>query len=168
MQLKSKRVLILLTLALMLLLSQAFYAQDNLENVQKKLAEISQILNKATLEGDYETLINCHTDDAIVKPDFVPAIKGKRALREQYEKNKKAGAKIHSFSATTEDMWIRGDEVYERGTFGMAASSKESAKPVAVYGSYFQIWLRQADGAYKIKYLIWNLDFDPYKGNSEN
>ena len=161
----SKRLAVIWAMALVLLMNNAFYAQDNLQQVQKKLEEISQILNKATLEGDYETLLSCHTDDAIIKPDFSPAIKGKRALREQYEKNKREGGKIHSFSATTEDMWIRGDEIYERGTFGMAASSKGSPKPVAVYGSYFQIWLKQADGSYKIKYLIWNLDFDPYKAN---
>jgi len=139
------------------------YSQESLAAVQHKLEEIGQILNKATLEGDYETLLKYHTDDAIIKADLRPVIKGKSTLREEYEKNKKVGAKIHSFSTTTEAMWICGDEVYERGTFGQTASYKDSSKPIAIYGSYFQIWLKQPDGSYKIKYIIWNLDFNPYE-----
>lgn len=158
-----KLTVITLMLTMIVLMNVVGLTQETLASVQHKLEEIGQILNKATLEGDYETLLKYHTDDAIIKADMRPAIKGKSALREEFEKNKKAGARVHSFSTATEAMWICGDEVYERGTFGQTASYKDSPKPIAVYGSYFEIWLKQTDGSYKIKYLIWNLDFNPYE-----
>ncbi len=45
----------------------------------------------------------------------------------------------------------------------MSFSSKEKPQPEATYGSYFQIWEKQEDDSYKVAYLIWNLDYIPFK-----
>ena len=76
-------------------------------------------------------------------------------------KTKKIGLKYHSFSGTPEDIWECEKFVYERGKFGMSVSSKDHPKPLAYHGSYFTIWQKENDGSLKIKYVIWNLDFNP-------
>jgi hypothetical protein len=43
----------------------------------------------------------------------------------------------------------------------MSYSYKGHPKPDALYGSYFTVWQKENDGSLKIKYLIWNLGFDP-------
>jgi ketosteroid isomerase-like protein len=138
-------------------------AQDELQEAVKQTKEINRIIEKAVKESDYETVLKYHTEDVIIKPDFVEAIKGKAELREQYRQNKKIGLKIHAYDGVVEAMWICGDKVYERGIFGMSFSSTERPQPEAAYGSYFQIWEKQEDNSYKVAYLIWNLDYNPFK-----
>ena len=140
-------------------------AQDLSVEKSQKLEEIGILLEKAMIDSDYETIIEYYTDDVIIMPGFNPAIKGINALKNAFEKNKKKGIMYHSFTATAEKRWGRGNEIFEYGTFGMAISSKETSQPKAYYGSYFQIWQEYEDGSLKIKYNIWNLDFNPFDHN---
>ncbi len=125
------------------------------------LQGIRSVLDKAILDSDYETILKYHTDDVIIMANFRPAITGKKEMREQYKKDKKAGVKLHAFNGKPEKMWEIGNEVYEYGTYGLAVSSKDTEHPSAFYGSYFMIWEKQPDSTYLVKYLITNLDHKP-------
>jgi ketosteroid isomerase-like protein len=133
------------------------------DDFKKTLREINSVMDKAILDGDYETLLKYHTDDVIIMGNFRPAIRGKNEMREQYKKDKKAGVKLHAFNGKPEKMWASGEEVFEYGTYGLAVSSKDTEYPYAFYGSYFLIWEIQPDSTYLIKYLITNLDHKPYE-----
>ena len=130
-------------------------------NFKSTLQGIRSALDKAILDSDYETILKYHTDDVIIMANFRPAIKGKKEMREQYKKDKKAGVKLHAFNGKPEKIWESGDEVYEYGTYGLAVSSKDTEHPYAFYGSYFMIWEKQPDSTYLVKYLITNLDHKP-------
>jgi len=168
--------ILLITILIILLISCNNPGEESKENLQQEkkvvlenadfkstLQEINKVLDKAVLDGDYETILKYYTDDVILMPSFEPAIRGKDALREEYKKNKKAGVKYHAFNGKPEKMWACGNEVFEYGKFGLAVSSKETEYPYAFYGSYFMIWEKQPDSSYLIKYLITNLDHKPYK-----
>ena len=129
--------------------------------LKEAIDSIDGILDRVMLSGDYETMLKYYADDIIVSPGLNPTAKGKAAIKEAYEKNRKEGVKYHSFSGTIEDIWESGDKGYERGTFGMSFSYKDQPKPVAYYGSYFTIWQKEKDESLKIKYVIWNLGFNP-------
>ncbi|UCH65449.1 MAG: hypothetical protein JSW63_12730 [Ignavibacterium sp.] len=109
------------------------------DDFKSTLKEINQVMDKAILDGDYETLLKYYTDDVIVMPIFEPAIRGKKELREAYKKNKKAGVKYHAFNGNPEEMWSCGKEVFEYGKFGLALSTRETEYPSAYYGSYFML-----------------------------
>jgi ketosteroid isomerase-like protein len=138
-------------------------AQTLLAEKNQKLEEIGKLLEKAMIDGDYKTILEYYTDDVIIMPGLNPAIKGISALKNAYEKNKRKGIKYHSFTANAKKRWQCGNEIFSMGTFGMAVSSKETSQPKAYYGSYFQIWQEYEDGSFKIKYNIWNLDFNPFE-----
>lgn len=150
-------------LSLSCLLIGFVHGSDKTQELQKKLEAYGDILTKAVLDGDFETILSFHTDDVIIMPDLQPMIKGIKSLREGYEENKRKGVKYHSYSATTQDIWQCGDQIFHRGTFGASISSYESAQPIAFYGSYFSIWEKQRDESYKIKFMIWNLDYNPWE-----
>jgi len=156
------KIIICLALCLFIFIP-ALRAQSIAPDIEKKLNEIGESMAKATLAGDHKILLKNFTDDVVVMPDFKPAIKGIKELTKQYEEDKKMGAKYHSFTGNVEKRWQHGDEIFERGTFGMAVSTKASKHPQAYYGSYFQIWERQSDGSFKISFTIWNLDFNPFE-----
>ena len=130
-------------------------------NLKEKLEKINRKLEKAVLEGDYDSILPYYTEDVIISPAFQPSVKGKEDIREIYKKNKKLGLKYHSFSGTLEDVWECDKFVYERGKFGMSVSYKDHPKPVAYYGTYFTIWQKESGDSLLIKYVIWNLDFNP-------
>ena len=127
-----------------------------------KIEKLNKSIEKSILAGDYESLLPYYTDDIIISFALSPPVKGKEAIKEIYKRNKKKGIKHHSFSSTPEDIWECSDKIYERGKFGTSLSSNDHPKPIAYYGSYFTIWQKDKDNSLKIKYLIWNLDFNPY------
>lgn len=137
--------------------------EKNEEGIKEKLERINKEIEKLILSGNYNDILPYYTDDIILCPDFQSAIKGKDAIKAIYDENKKKGLRHHSFSGTIEETWECENMIYERGTFGMSVSSKEHPKPLAYYGSYFTIWKKTNDGSVKIKYIIWNLDFNPCK-----
>jgi len=130
-------------------------------SLKAELDSINNILDKAMLSGNFEAMLPYYAEDIIVSPGLNPTVKGKAAVKEGYEKNRKDAVKYHSFSGTTEEIWECEDRIYERGTFGMSFSYKDHPKPIGYYGSYFTIWQRDKDGSLKIKYVIWNLGFNP-------
>src|SRR4030065_1806813 len=130
-------------------------------SLKAEIDSINNLLDKAMLSGNFEAMLPYYAEDIIVSPGLNPTARGKSAVKEGYEKNRKDGVKYHSFSGTIEDMWESGDKIYERGTYGMSCSYKDHPKPIAYYGSYFTIWQRESDGSLKIKYVIWNLGFNP-------
>jgi ketosteroid isomerase-like protein len=130
-------------------------------SLKAEIDSINNILDKAMLRDNFEAMLPYYAEDIIISPGLNPTAKGKTAIKESYEKNRKDGVKYHSFSGTTEEIWECGDRVYERGTFGMSFSYKDHPKPIGYYGSYFTIWQREEDGSLKIKYVIWNLGFNP-------
>ncbi|MBI9071316.1 MAG: hypothetical protein JEY94_06940 [Melioribacteraceae bacterium] len=136
-------------------------AQNISEKTEVKLNKLQTIMERATLDGKLLSIVKYYADDVIIMPGFNPAIKGKDALSEAYKRDIDQKLKYHSFSGNVEKRWQNGNEIFERGTFGMAVSSKNSVKPKAYYGSYFQIWNVESDDNIKISFVIWNLDFNP-------
>lgn len=157
------RIRLLLSIALIISFRAAnVQAQDDVKEVKAKLTEINKKIEAAVLQGDYESLLAWYTDDIIIDHPLEPPVKGKNAVREQYKRNRKEGVKYHSFSGTIQDLWVCGDRVYERGTWGLSVTSNRQKQPVAAYGSYFQIWAKGGKESYRIQYLIFTLDFNPY------
>jgi len=158
-----KTLINLETIFCLIILVANSQARDLSDKKIKKLEEIGNLLEEAMLENDYDTILKYHDDDIIIMPGFNPAIKGIDELKDAYNKNKREGIKYHSFTAKIEKRWACGNEIFEYGTFGMAVNSKKTSHPKAYYGSYFQIWQEYHDGSFKIKYTIWNLDFNPFE-----
>ena len=132
-------------------------------SLREKIDKINQEIEDLMLKGDYDAILPYYTNDIIISPAMQPSVVGIEAIKEIYREDKKMGLKHHSFSGIIEDLWDCSDKVYERGTFGLSLSTNDHPKPVAYHGSYFTIWQKEKDDNLKIKYLIYNLDFNPYK-----
>lgn len=131
------------------------------KDIAKSLSEINSIMERAALEGDFDTILKYYTDDVVLLPAFKPALKGIAAVKESYDKNKKEGTKYHSFDATTEKIWLCDNQIFQYGTYGFSVSTNETKHPYAFNGSFITIWEKQADSSYLIKFTMSNLDFNP-------
>lgn len=157
---KSRRKFVMTIMSFLLFFS-FLKAQDLSDETRKEIDKLNQRMVELTLDGKYLSLVDFYADDAIVEPDFMPKIVGKDAIKKIYAEELKSKVKYHSFNGTIDEIWQCGNMIYERGTFGMSFSEEKNPKPRAFYGAYFQIWIIKDDGSYKIKYSIWNLDFNP-------
>jgi hypothetical protein len=92
-----------------------------------------------------------------------PPIRGKRAMQAHIRDIKKQGFTYHSMGGESTEIWGCGDQIFERGTLAFSYSTRSNPTPQAYYGSFLTIWQKQKDETYKIKYSIWNLDFNPWE-----
>ncbi len=135
---------------------------DN-HNLKDKIKVVNQILADAVLKSDYETILTYYSEDIIIMPEFNPIIKGKEKIRLLYQEELKSDVRFHSFNALTDSCWLRGNEIYEYGNYGLSISTKDTEHPYAYSGGYFTIWEIQKDSTLLIKYMISNIDFNPCK-----
>ncbi len=153
-----------LFIIVMLVLSSGIsLAQQTLQDVRREIERLDAAIEKVVLDNDYDAQLEYFTDDVIIDPPFDPPIRGKQALREAFERNKKEHVTYHSFKTNTEDLWVCGDKVYARGTGRMTISSLQTKEPKGIYGSFFVIWEKQKDGSYKIAFQVFTLDVNPFK-----
>ena len=148
-------------ITILIFISFTLFAQD--ATIKTVLESMGEEFTQAVLAEDYELIMSHMIDDVIVFPIYGTPIKGKSAYRKSVKKLKDSGIKYQSISGTSTEMWVCGEMVYDIGTFGMSLVTKESPKPIAYYGSYFHVWQKQSIGTYKLKYMMSNLDFNPYE-----
>ncbi len=134
--------------------------EDDEADLEARLEQIGDTIERAMLAGDYDEVLRHFTEDAILDPGLSPALHGREAIRAQYRKIKATGLRYNSFSSRIEEVWTCGDRVYERGTFGLSIEAPQLPRPEAYSGGYFEIWRRSGTDL-EIEYMIWNLDHDP-------
>lgn len=142
---------------------QSIPAQSDLKEIRAKIAQIGMKMQQAVLENDFATQLAFLADDIVIDSPMEPPVRGKTAVQEQEARAQKEGIRYRSFSGTTEDLWVCGERVYERGTWGMSFTTNTMKKPFAAYGSYFEIWTKDASGGYRIQYLVYTFDMNPYE-----
>jgi ketosteroid isomerase-like protein len=142
-------------------------AESDLKEVRATIAQISLKMEQAVLANDYETQLSFLADDIIIDGPLEAPVRGKAAVQERNAKARQEGVKFRSFSGTTDDLWVSGDRVYERGTWGMSFTTNKIKQPFAPYGSFFEIWTKDSTGEYRIQYLIYTLDMNPYETGKE-
>ena len=155
------KTLILLTCIFSL--STPLFALENDEHWRKILEPYNDKVYQALLDYDIETILSIFDENAIFMGPLKSPIEGKKALKKELWENKEKGVKYHSMTGNMLDIWGCGDFIYERGTIAFSVSADDMNHPMAYYGSYFTVWLKQNDGSYKIRYHIWNLDFNPFE-----
>ena len=155
-----KGIIILITC---FFLSGALFALDNDEHWRKLIELSNDKVYEALLSYDIETILSIFDEDAIFMGPMEPATEGKKALKKKLLENREKGVKYHSMTGNILNIWGCDDCIYERGTIAFSLTAEGMSHPAAYYGSYFTVWLKQKDGSYKIKYHIWNLDFNPWE-----
>lgn len=144
-----------------LFISQLLWAKTPLESAREKIEILKKQRQEATFAHDYKKALTFFTDDILILPGLQPPIKGKAELIKMFEMDEKNGVIFHAIGNNVEADWLCGEDYYERGTWSMSITSNQSDKPTAFLGSYFQIWEKQHDGSYQIKFNIWNLNHQP-------
>ncbi len=123
----------------------------NGDQLNDDIAVIHELREKeltAALTGNVDSLMALRTDDFIAMLPYMPAIKGKEAVRkvltgmfgqmEEFEHN-----------TITEEVIVSGDWAFHRGNYTDRVTLKSGGEPIAFKGKYLWILQRQDDGSWK-------------------
>jgi hypothetical protein len=72
-----------------------------------------------------------------------------------------SGMKVRSFISDPTDVWGCGDHVIEIGVYKIVLDMPGMPEPVEDKGKYMTVYVRDADGALKVKAETWNTDMNP-------
>lgn len=135
-------------------------AQQNGELMQEVEA-FGDKLEKAMLADDIDTMLAMYTEDAISLPNYGPRMDGKSEFRQHFEEMEAAGVKVLTFESSPSDVWEAGNQVIEIGTYAISLEMPGMPEPVKDKGKYMTVYVRDTDGALKIKAETWNTDINP-------
>jgi uncharacterized protein (TIGR02246 family) len=122
------------------------------------IAAVADQYVKATLAGDAKALAALYTEDAVEMPPNEPAVKGRAAIQQMYEKSFK-GAKIGSFAITHIESHSTGDMGFDSGTYRQSVTPAGGTE-IKDTGKYVVI-LKRVSGSWKVAYAIYNSDLPP-------
>ena len=130
------------------------------ESLEKEVAAIGDALAEAMVANDVDTLLAMYADDAISLPNYSPRMDGVETFRQHHAQMSAAGMKVNSFTSEPTDVWGCGDQVIEIGTYHISLDMP-GMPGIEDKGKYMTVYVRDADGALKIKAETWNTDVNP-------
>lgn len=138
------------------------FAQSDDASVKKTINDLNQKFNKAMESGDYQTIADLYTDDAVSLENNSPMWTGKSEILQGNKKNM-VDSKIKFSNASNKTLKIigTGDTRVEVGQFTVSVTMPEMPDPSLVHGKYINVWQKQSDGTWKIKADMWNTDSNP-------
>ena len=134
---------------------------SNSTTLKQSIQQLENQWCKAYINKDTTTLINMYTDDAVSMPPEMPMMKGKDEIAKGTKMDFNSGIKYTSFIANTIEVYETGNVAYEVGTYKSVFIPAHMKYEISDHGKYLDIWQKQSDGSWKIKYDIWNSDVPP-------
>lgn len=156
---KMHQIFIVLTISCLLFVNDGVFAQkQNIESIKTKIDQINEIIDKASIEFDYETWSKYYVDDVIILPNGEPLIQGKEAFIENEKKFEEAGYIYKKIETSLVKIFTSGNLVNEIGKYKITLQVPGVPYDITDSGKYLVIWEVQADGSLKIKLETWNND----------
>lgn len=138
------------------LLSLTLFAQSDLNKVKGQIQKANQEMSKAMVDNDGDALLSLYLNDAVSLPNNRPMMKGKDALKKDFENMKDWKTKKAEFN--TQEVFGDGKYYYEVGSFDVDFVNPETKNVENDKGKYMTIWEVQGDGSVKVKADMWNRD----------
>lgn len=102
---------------------------------------------------DFATPASMYADDGAVLPPNGIAVQGRQAIQKWLGEF----PPISDFKLEPVDVDGRGDIAYARGNYSMTLSPPGVA-PIRDHGKWVEVWRKQADGSWKMRWDIFNSD----------
>jgi ketosteroid isomerase-like protein len=104
--------------------------------------------------GDMARVAAIYSDDAVLMPPNLPAVHGRLAIQEF----------LATFPPVGDYKLVAGETkggaglVTVRGQYSMNLMLPGTSAAVADTGKFIEVWLKQADGTWRLAWDIWNSD----------
>jgi len=116
------------------------------------ISAASRAFSAAYIANDVEGLKAIYTADAVL---LAPGkeIRGRNEAGEYFRW--RPGYRQVDHAMTTDELLVRGDTAIDVGTWH-SIGQRGDAEPSSASGRYLVVWVRESDGAWRIKYDMWH------------
>ncbi len=104
--------------------------------------------SKAASAGDLSAIVSFYSDDATLLSPNAPVVKGKDAIRKEWDGIMKGFGKTLHWQPTKVEAAKSGEIGYTTGWYE-GTFTPPNGKPVKDKGKYLEVWKKQADGKWK-------------------
>ncbi|SDK63229.1 Ketosteroid isomerase homolog [Catalinimonas alkaloidigena] len=139
----------------LLWVSQACQPQPetDVQAVADTLARRAAEFSRAYERGDLDAMLAVYTNDAVIFPHNMEAIRGKEALGKYWRLPD--GRQITHHQSTSEGVEVQGNLASDHGHYEI--SGRNGAQEWGpVHGKYVIVWRREADGQWRMHLDMWN------------
>ena len=147
----------------LILLFASFINAEDWSKVRKAIEEMNNIMEKAMVSDDANTISSFYASDIISLPDYKPALRGIDNVMADYKKDLSDGFKYYSVDFKTNDLYGSGDLAVEVGDWMVSFKLPGNKEKMSDQGKYVVVWQKQSDGSWKIKTESWNTDSFPIR-----
>jgi uncharacterized protein (TIGR02246 family) len=131
---------------------QAFVIDSDSSDDAAPIRRLLKSLARADSSGDAEAAARLYTTDAEWLPPDRPAVVGREAIRESYERLFE-GRDI-DVDIDADAIEVSGDMAYARGTTRITPRGESAPAPTS--DSFLMVLQRDSDGLWKIDCLMWH------------
>lgn len=140
----------LLIVVLILFLEQHVYSQEQEENSIKKVAAK---FSASYVEGDYQTMADIYTDDAVLMSPGQDMIYGREAIYKFWSRDTAYHQVFHR--SVADQIEVIGNLAFDNGYWYSQATYNGKERPLSS-GKYLIIWKKDEEGNWKMYHDIWN------------
>jgi len=158
---KLQRGLLVLLVGCLCVAPSAFGSEPS--DLVREVDALGARMNAALVDGDYEAVLACYADDAVMLPNGGEKLVGKKAIRDAMFASRDSGLRFQSFSGRVEKAWECGGMVIAVGAYALSASVPDVKRPIGDKGKFVAVYRRESTGSLKLLYDIWNTDIEPGK-----
>lgn len=140
---------------------------QNIDELRSKIDEMNNIIVKAMIESDIETMLEIYSDNVLSLPSYQPMLRGIDEVRLISQLQIESGWRTTYFNLVATDILPAGNFIIEIGNYEMIMSPPDSDEEWPDNGKYITVWEIQKDGSLKIRIETWNTDTNPWEGMYE-
>lgn len=135
-------------------------AGDTLDNLADRaaIAAASQAFSSAFVANDTAAIARLYTEDAVLLAPGKRVARGRAAAAKHFAWAPDYRQLAHAM--TSESLDLRGDTAVDVGSWH-STSQRGDAAPSQECGAYVVVWVREADGAWRMAYDAWHRPLPP-------
>ena len=124
----------------------------SIDALREEIREASRAFSAAYVTNDVETITALYTDDALLLPPGRD-VRGREAAGEYF--SWRGSYRQLSHAMQSEELVIRDDIAIDVGTWH-STGQRGDAPPTSASGRYLVVWVKEGDGAWRMKYDMWH------------
>lgn len=148
-------------LLLVLLFVPQLAAQESEEDLIAMFNKQNEKMEQAMIDNDYEYFMNQYCKIIMSLPSYQEPVYGLDAVKEMMEEYEPQ-MEVHSFKAKATDVISSENIRVEIGTYKINMTVPMMPEPIDDEGKYMNVWVKNADGEWKLAVETWNTDMNPW------